>query len=107
MVRENQSDSLRGPHRLTALRGNLCAGCPSWCEKVANEPQTVKSLLTQESVLLSAEEVSMYRWLFEAYFNFLYRPERLSNDPNVKQKYEEGMKWFDSTNPKALDALFP
>lgn len=80
---------------------------PSWCKKVANEPQTVRSLLTQESVLLSAEEVSMYRWLFEAYFNFLYRPERLSNDPNVKQKYEEGMKWFDSTNPKALDALFP
>ena len=78
---------------------------PKWCKLIRNDPQTVTSLLTKEKVKLSAKEVSMYCYLYEAEYNFTYRPELLINDPNVKEKYEEGMIWFDSTNPRAFKAL--
>ena len=83
---------------------------PKWCE---NEPQTVTSRLTPEcvdrlralKVDLSPQEESMYCYLHMTTFNYYYRPHLLRRDPNYRQKYKEGMIWFVSTNPTALEAL--
>lgn len=69
---------------------------PNWCRKYAKGGM-IQNRVSGEKTLLSPEELAMYDFLFTA--------QVLRSDPVIDQRFNEGMHWFESTNPDAYKIL--
>ena len=76
---------------------------PKWFKGASyNKGEKVYNSSSNESCMLSANELSMYDFLMGAQMLF----DMGMNDENILKDFNKGLDWFRETNPKAYKILF-